>query len=228
MHLPSLLQFLSGLAENNNRPWFAHNKPQYDILREEFIALTAEVGNRVRKFDKSLPPFEAKKAVFRIYRDVRFAKDKSPYKTNIGAVIGPRNKSDDMHAMRYFHVDHQGRLLVASGFYMPPPPVLKRVREHIVANPKALDKVLKDATFKKVFGGLSEEHKLSRPPKGFAADHPQIELIKLKSFFCETQTDLTKKSPKDLAGFIATQFEAAEPLLKWLGAMSDTPKKAKK
>lgn len=228
MHLPSLLQFLSGLAENNNRPWFLHNKPQYDILREEFIELTADVGNRVRKFDKSLGPFDAKKAVFRIYRDVRFAKDKSPYKTNIGAVIGVRNMADKMRPIRYFHVDHKGTLLIAAGIYMPPPPVLKMVRDHIVANPKALEKVLKESTFTKMFGGLAEEGKLSRPPKGYAADHPHIEHIKNKNFFCETQTNLTKKSPKDLAAHIATQFEAAEPLMKWLASISETPSKSKK
>jgi uncharacterized protein (TIGR02453 family) len=222
MHLPSLFQFLTGLAENNNRPWFLHNKPQYDILREEFIALTAEVGNRVRKFDKALPPFEPKKAVFRIYRDVRFAKDKVPYKTNIGAVIGQRQGSAMVRPMRYFHVDHHGMLLVAAGFYMPPAPVLKSIRDAIVAQPKALDKVLKDATFKKTFGGLAEEGKLSRPPKGYAADHPMIDLLKNKSFFCETQNDLTKKAPKDLAGFIADRFEAAEPLTKWLRSISQS------
>jgi uncharacterized protein (TIGR02453 family) len=216
MHLPSLLQFLAGLAENNNRPWFLHNKPQYDILREEFIELVTEVGARVRKFDKALPIFEAKKNVFRIYRDVRFAKDKVPYKTHIGAVVGLRYKADPNTPLRYFHIDHKGTLLVATGFYMPPPNVLKAIRDHIVAKPRMLEKALQEPSFKKVYGGLAEEGKLSRPPKGYAADHPAIEHIKNKNFFCETTIDLNKRSPKDLAGAIADKFEAAEPLVKWL------------
>ena len=108
MHLPFLLQFLSGLHENNNRPWFLHNKPQFDILHEEFTELVEQVGVNVRKFDTHLPPFDAKKAVFRIYRDVRFSKDKSPYKTHFGAVIGLRNMSDKTRPVHYFQIDHNG------------------------------------------------------------------------------------------------------------------------
>ncbi len=216
MHLPSLLQFLEGLAENNNRPWFLHNKPQYDILREEFIALTTDIGARVRKFDKDLPPFDASKAVFRIYRDVRFAKDKSPYKTNMGAVIGQRNMSDKSRPIHYFHIDHTGSLLVASGIYMPPPPVLKQIRDDIVANPKALQAVLRNPKFASVYSGLAEEGKLSRPPRGYPVDHPLIEAIKNKNFFCETSVSLKKKPPKDIAAWVAEHFEAAQPLVKWL------------
>ena len=90
MHIPALLQFLAELHQNNNKSWFLHNKPHYDILRAEFIDLVDEVGRRVQKFDTDLGPFEAKKALFRIYRDVRFSKDKSPLKTHMGAVIGAR------------------------------------------------------------------------------------------------------------------------------------------
>lgn len=223
MHLPSLFQFLEGLAENNNRPWFLHNKPQYDILREEFINLTADIGVRVRKFDKDLPPFEPNKAVFRIYRDVRFAKDKSPYKTNIGAVIGQRNKDDKSRPIHYFHIDHTGHLLVASGIYMPPPPVLKRIRDHIVSHPKSLQAVLRNKDFAAVYGGLCEEGKLARAPKGYAPDHPLIEAIKNKNFFCETSVNLKKKPPKDLAGWVAQHFEASQPLVKWLQIAARDP-----
>jgi uncharacterized protein (TIGR02453 family) len=216
IHLPSLFQFLSGLAENNNRPWFLHNKPQYDILKDEFAALVAEVGARVRKFDKALPPFEPKKSVFRIYRDVRFSKDKSPYKTHMGAVVGTRNMNDKTRPVHYFHIDHKGTLLVASGIYCPPPPVLKSIRDAIVANPAALTKALKNAEFKKVFKDIADEERMTRVPKGYDKDHPHAKYLMNRHFFCETTFDLSKKPPKDLPGKIADTLEAAMPVVTWL------------
>jgi uncharacterized protein (TIGR02453 family) len=216
MHIPALLQFLEGLAENNNRPWFLHNKPPYDILREEFEVLVADVGERVRKFDKTLAPFDAKKAVFRIYRDVRFAKDKTPYKTHLGGVIGVRNMTDKTRPVHYFHIDHQGTLLMASGIYAPPPPVLKQIRDYIVAKPAALTKVLKDPSLVKTYGGMSEEGRMTRPPKGYGKDGLHAEQLRNRHFFCETTINIKKRAPKNLAATIAEHFEAAEPLMGWL------------
>ncbi len=216
MHLPSLLQFLGGLAENNNRPWFLHNKPQYDILKAEFEDLVADVGVRVRKFDKNLPPFEPKKAVFRIYRDVRFSKDKLPYKTHMGAVVGLRNMNDKTRPVHYFHIDHHGTLLVASGIYNPPPDVLKKIRDHIVAQPALLTKALKDPAFKKTYGDLSDEERMTRVPKGYDKEHPHAAYLMNRNYFCETTFDLAKRSPKGLPGKIAETLEAAMPVVTWL------------
>jgi uncharacterized protein (TIGR02453 family) len=216
MHLPSLLQFLSGLHENNNRPWFLHNKPQFDILKEEFIELVAAVGMEVRKFDKELPPFEAKKAVFRIYRDVRFSKDKLPYKTHLGAVVGLRNMSDKTRPVHYFHIDHKGTLLVASGIYNPTPEVLKKIRDSIVAHPGALTKALREPTFKRVYGDLSDEGRMSRVPKGYDKEHALAVYLMNRNYFCETAIDLSKRAPKDLPGKIADTLHAAMPVVSWL------------
>ena len=216
MHIPALLQFLAELHDNNNRPWFLHNKPHYDILREEFIALLAEVGNEVRKFDPALGPFEAKKSVFRIYRDVRFSKDKLPFKDNIGGVVGTRNMADKKRPVHYFHIDYRGTLLVASGIYAPPPPELKMLRDHVIADPATFKMVLANPAFKKTFGGLGIEDRLTRVPKGYDKDHPLAEYLKNRHFFCETTLDLHKRNPKQLAKWIANQFAAAMPLVKWL------------
>jgi uncharacterized protein (TIGR02453 family) len=215
MHIPALLQFLKELTENNNRPWFLHNKPHYDILREEFIELVREVGAAVAKFDKELGPFEPKKAVFRIYRDVRFAKDKSPYKNHIGAVLGART-TDKARPVYYFHVDHKGNLLTACGVYMPEAGAIKKIRDYIAAEPAKFSKLLKNKTLNDTFDGLTEEDRMARPPKGYAADLPHIEYIKNRHFLCETSISLNKRVPKDLAGEIAKNFEAALPLVKWL------------
>ena len=224
MHIPALLQFLAELHDNNNRSWFLHNKPHYDILRDEFIGLVAEVGNQVRKFDTELGPFEPKKSVFRIYRDVRFAKDKSPFKDHIGAVVGTRNMSDKTRPVHYFHIDYRGTLLVASGIYAPPPPELKLLRDHVVANPAGLKKALGHAAFKKTYGELGSDGRLTRVPKGFDKDHPMAEYLKNRHFFCETTLNLHQRKPKQLAGWIANQFEAAMPLVKWLRRANPTSK----
>ena len=215
MHIPALLQFLKELTENNNRPWFLHNKPHYDILREEFIELVGEVGAKVAKFDKDLGPFEPKKTVFRIYRDVRFAKDKSPYKNHIGAVLRART-TDKSRPVYYFHVDHRGNLLTACGVYMPDTAAVKKIRDDIVAEPAKFSKILKNKAINDTFGGLMEQDRMVRPPKGYAADLPHIEFIKNRHFLCETSTSLNKRVPKDLAREIAGNFEAGLPLMKWL------------
>ena len=216
MHFPSLFQFLNGLHENNNRPWFLHNKPHFDILNEEFTEFVAEVGEQVRKFDQTLPPFEPKKAVFRIYRDVRFAKDKSPYKTHFGAVIGERNMSDKLRPVNYFQIDHNARLLISSGIYCPPPEVLKFIRDDIVARPAALMRVLANVSFKKTFGDLSGEDRMSRVPKGYEKDHPLATYLMNRHYFCEATINLSKQSTKGLAAKIANTFEAAMPVMNWL------------
>lgn len=215
LHTPALLQFLAELAENNNRPWFLHNKPHYDIIREEFVELVGEVGAKVAKFDGGLGPFEPKKAVFRIYRDVRFAKDKSPYKTHIGAVLGART-TDKTRPVYYFHVDHDGTLLMACGIYMADATALKNIRNYIVSHPETLSKLLKNKKMIETFGGLSDEDRMARPPKGYAADLPHIDYIKNRHFLVETHFSLKKRVPKDMAGEIAKHFEAAKPLVLWL------------
>ena len=216
MHLPSLFQFLSGLHENNSRSWFLHNKPQFDILHEEFIELVTQVGAKVRKFDPELPPFEPKKAVYRIYRDVRFSKDKSPYHSHFGAVIGLRNMSDKTRPVHYFRIDPNGLVRVSSGIYCPPPPVLKIIRDAIVANPEALMKAMKHPAFKKTFGDLSDEERMSRVPKGYDKDHPLAAYLMNRHYFCRTTFDISKRPPKDLAGKIADTLEASMPVMAWL------------
>ena len=227
MHIPALLQFLHELSENNTKSWFLHNKPHYDILRAEFIDLIADVGKRIQQFDNGLGPFEAKKALFRIYRDVRFSKDKSPLKTHIGAVIGART-TDKVRPVYYIHVDQTGKLLVASGIWMPEKDAHKKIREALAGNPKSFTKVLKDKPFVDTYGGLSDEDRMLRPPKGYSADLPMIEYIKNRHYICAVETNLHKKVPKDLPAWIAERCEAAHPLVKWLRDTTTTMDSAKR
>lgn len=215
MNIAALNQFLSGLAKNNNRPWFVHNKPAYDILREEFTVLVADLIRRVDKFDPELGPVDAKKALFRIYRDVRFSGDKSPYKTHFSAVIGDRKGHNSVPGY-YFQIDERGVLFAGGGIYMPEKDVLTKIRNFIIAEPDKLTRLLKNARFKRTYGGLSDEDKMTRPPKGYSADQPHIEHIKNRHFVSGLDINLKKSPPKDLAKDIAMLFQDLHPLILWL------------
>ena len=136
MHLPALLQFLEGLSEHNNRPWFVLHKPAYDILREEFLTLVTGLVDDVRKFDRDLGPIDPKKSALRIYRNLRFSRDKTPFKTNFACAIGDRAQRGFRPAY-YFHIDAKGILIAGGGIYQPDKTVLANIRRHI-AEPMGL------------------------------------------------------------------------------------------
>lgn len=215
MNIPALTQFLAGLAKNNTRSWFVHNKPAYDILREEFVELIADLIRRVEKFDPDIGPVDAKKALFRIYRDVRFAADKSPYKTHFSAVIGDR-KGHNMVPGYYFQIDERGALFAGGGIYMPDKDVLAKIRQFIVDEPDKLTRLLKNTRLKRTYGGLSDDDRMFRPPKGFAVDLPHIEHIKNRHFIAGVEINLKKHPPKDLAKEIVALFQDLQPLIVWL------------
>ena len=215
-HIPALLQFLEGLAANNNRSWFLHNKPQHEILHEEFIALVGAIGSRLRASDPAVEPFDAAKSVYRIHRDVRFASDKSPYKTHMGGVIGTRNVADKSRPIYYFQIDHLGVLTMNAGIYLPGNDVLKKIRDHIVAKPLLLDALLNDRKFLKAFGGFSTLERLTRPPKGYPPSHPHIEVINNRHFICESRMNLQSTPANDLASTISACFADAVPMMNWL------------
>jgi uncharacterized protein (TIGR02453 family) len=217
MQLKALLEFLSGLEQNNNRPWFAWNKPAYDVLREEFEILVTDVTGRVQKFDRGLGPVDPKKAMFRIYRDTRFSKDRTPYKTHFSAAIRDRSKRG-LEPGYYFHIDHEGMLLIGGGIYRPEPEILKRVRRYIATKPATLTTMLRSPRFKKTYGTFIEEDALSRPPKGYSVDTPHIEAIKLRHFFAMFEVNVKKRPPKDLAADLAAGFRDLLPLMEWLRA----------
>jgi len=217
MNTRELVNYLQGLAENNNRAWFVMNKPSYDILRAEFTELVGRVIAATAKFDPAVAGQDAKKAQFRINRDVRFSKDKSPYKSNFSAVIAPGGKKDP-GSHYYFHVDQAGKLFVAGGCYMPPADVLLKIRRHIAADPAAFSRMLKNKTLSAYYGGFSDEGKLARPPKGFDADMPHIDYIKQKSFIMVREMPVKGMTTERLVEELGSGFKAALPLVKWLRA----------
>ncbi len=219
MHIRDLTQFLAELSENNNRPWFVMNKPRYDILRAEFLELVTRLIADLSKFDPAVAACNPKKALFRINRDIRFSHDKSPYKTTFSAAItasGLKKPSQGGGPAYYFHIDAAGTLLIAGGEYMPPADRLGAIRRHVIADAAGFGKMLKNKKMKESFGGLQEEGKLTRPPKGFAPDAPHIEYIKLKSYIVWKETSLKKNIPENLSKEILAGFKEAYPLVSWL------------
>ncbi|RXZ36548.1 DUF2461 domain-containing protein [Oxalobacteraceae bacterium CAVE-383] len=228
MHIRDLTQYLAELAENNNRAWFVMNKPRYDILRAEFLAVVIKLIADIAKFDPAVAACNPKKAMFRINRDMRFSHHKIPYKTHFSAAItasGLKKPSQGGGPAYYFHIDETGTLLIAAGEYMPPPERLRAIRRRVIDDADGFAKLLKNRTLKTAFGDLQQEGKLMRPPKGFDADAPHIEYIKLKSFIVWKETDIRKKIPADLGKDLAAAFKQSQALVSWLRQV-ETPVQA--
>ncbi len=222
MHLPALLEFLEGLSKNNNRPWFVLHKPAYDILREEFLALTTGLIDDVRKFDRDLGPVEPRKSALRIHRNLRFSRDKTPFKNNMACAIGDRAQRGFKPAY-YFHIDAKGILLAGGGIYQPDKTILASIRRHIAEHPEGLTKVLRHPRYRKTYQALAEEESLSRAPKGFAPDLKHIDAIKMKHFFGIVEIDVRRHPPKNLRTEIAGLFRDVHPLVAYLREASRQP-----
>ena len=180
MDLKPTIQFLKELSANNNKEWFDANRKTYEASRKEFLSLVGNVISELAKFDPELTDVDPKKCVFRINRDIRFSKDKTPYKTNFGALMGANGKKTEGTGF-YLHLA-SGQNFAGGGIYMPPPETLAAIRQEIDYNPDSLNKLLATKDFQETFGEIRGD-KLKTAPKGYPKDHPNIELLRLKSFY---------------------------------------------
>ncbi|REJ85323.1 MAG: DUF2461 domain-containing protein [Bacteroidetes bacterium] len=174
------LSFLGKLKKNNNRDWFDKHKDEYLAAKENVDEAVGVLLEELFKFDKELKGLEVKNCVFRIYRDVRFSKDKKPYKTNMGASMSPGGKKSNLSGY-YLHIEPGGSF-IAGGMWMPAGEDLKKIRQEIDYNGKAFRKILNNKTFKSYYGNLDQTYRLKTTPKGYNADHPEIDLLRLTSF----------------------------------------------
>lgn len=174
-------RFLTQLSKNNNREWFNSNKEWYKEIREAFIAFLETAYPTLCEIDPDLAGIDIRKSVFRINRDVRFSKDKSPYKTSLAAIIiagGRRNFSEK--AGYYIHLE-PGKSMIGGGAYFPPSAWLNRIRKEIASDSESFRKIISQKDFIRYFGVLTGE-KLKSTPRGYAADHPDIDLLRYKSY----------------------------------------------
>jgi uncharacterized protein (TIGR02453 family) len=213
--METTLHFLKKLKINNNREWFDSNKPEYLASKEIFEEFVSELIKGINKFDKKVSlDLKPKDCTFRIYKDVRFSKDKTPYKNNMSASINPGGKKSNIPGY-YFHLEPDACFL-AGGVYMPMPDVLKAIRQEIDYNPLPLINVLKSASFKKEFNGLDEEDKLKNPPKGFNKDHAHSEILKNRHFIVSQKFENKVILKKEGLSKTLDSFKAMYPFLDYL------------
>ena len=207
-----LLAFLKDLKAKNNKEWFTANKGRYETAKAEFETFITELFARIAVFDPNIGHLKAKECIFRIYRDVRFSKDKSPYKTHFGAHISIAPKKSEIHTRSgyYIHLE-PGESMLAGGAYLPQGDWLKGIRQEIDYNGADLVKILENPDFKKTFGEIEGE-KLARMPKGYPENHQFIELLKMKSFLATHKLKDTELTKADFTETAAKVFETLKPL----------------
>lgn len=207
------IKFLKDLKKNNNKPWFDANRAKYEDAKKDFAAFIQSIIDKHSKKDGTIKELKAKDCMFRINRDIRFSKDKSPYKTNFGASIN-RGGKKSLYAGYYFHLE-PGESFVGGGIWMPMPAELKKVRQEIDYNLGEFKKIISAKKFKDVYGELSkgDDISLSKVPQGFEKDNPAADYLRLKSFLAMKELKETDLTSKDLVKKVAEAFEALQPLL---------------
>jgi uncharacterized protein (TIGR02453 family) len=210
MNFKSALKFLKNLKSNNNKEWFDKNKDRYLEAKIGLELFIGELIQGISVFDPQVRGLEAKKSVFRIYKDVRFSKDKTPYKIHLGAYMAEGGTKSPKGGY-YLHLEPGNKSMLGGGIYMPEAGVLNAIRNEIDYAPKDFLKIISSKNFKNYFGELGGE-KLKNHPKGFSADHPQIEFLKHKSFFVmHSLTDAQVTSP-DFKKQVLKIFKEMKPL----------------
>lgn len=208
----STVAFLSDLQKNNNREWFAENKNRYEEAKQDFEEFVGDLLKGIVEFDPNLSHLEAKKCIFRIYRDVRFSKDKSPYKTHFSAHFTPASSKSDIHSLAGYYIGlGPGENIIAGGAYQPNATWLAKIRQEIDYNSKDFKTVIENKDFKEIFGNLQGE-KLKRPPKGYNLDNPNIEFLKHKAMFASRSIEDKVITQPTLLTECLRSFKALKPL----------------
>lgn len=214
------IDFLKSLKKNNNKPWFDANKKTYEEARASFTEAITGVISILAKIDPDLAHLTVKECLFRINRDVRFSKDKRPYKHNMSAYFNKAGKKGT-GAGYYIHVE-PGQSFVAAGIWMPAPEDLARIRQEIDYNFPDWKKILSATAFKKNFEkGMDTENILVRPPKGYGEDNPAIEFLKLKSFVVSKPFTDAEIMSNEFAAALAKTFNSVKPLVSFLNRALD-------
>ena len=214
----STLQFLRTLERNNNREWFNENKNLYLTAQEDVIGFVEGLIESIGSWDEQVAKLDAKKSLFRIYRDTRFSKDPRPYKTNFGASLGIGKGSE--RAGYYLHIE-PGKSFLAGGIYQPNADLLKKLRSEIVYDAEKFLELIEEDTFRQNFRGLSVENKLKRVPTGFDKEHPMAEYLKLKHFIVSHPIADDVITSKNATQYITKVYESMAPLVNYLNTALD-------
>jgi uncharacterized protein (TIGR02453 family) len=209
------IDFMKRLKRNNNRPWFEKHKDEY----ETFVKLPMQslIAALQPHFERFAPEFDIhpKKSLFRIYRDVRFSKDKTPYKTHVAAHFVLRGKPKGVEGSGFYLHIEPDEVFLGGGIYMPDGDQLKKIRRAIVGQPERFLSIMGQKDFKKAFGKLQGE-KLQRAPQGYEPDHPMAEWLKYKQFFVWVEWPESKCRREKFIADVARVFESATPMVRFL------------
>lgn len=214
-----ILTFLTALKKNNNRDWFNDNKKDYQEALDLFRDFVSEVLKGMVRFDPTLGNLVARDTIFRIYKDVRFSKDKSPYKTHFGSWMtrGGRKSTD---AGYYFHLEPDGSFM-AGGVYMPPKDQLNLIRQEILFHPEAYLNIMNSPGLDKAYERGGKEDMLKKGPVGFPKDFEHLEELKYKHYIFSKNYKDSEIVKKDFPGKIIRDYEGLYPLVSYLNhAMS--------
>jgi len=205
----TILNFLGQLQENNNREWFLANKGLYEEAKADFEAFINSLIPAIARFDESVQFMTAKECIFRIFRDVRFAKDKSPYKTNFGAFMAKGGRKNHGPGY-YFHMQPDGCFL-SGGVWMPDPDTMKKIRQEIYYNIDEFKGILNDNKFKNFFSGIDDWDKQKLPPREYPKDFPDIDLLKNRSFTVSHSIDTELIHSDGLFDYTVKVYKAMRP-----------------
>jgi uncharacterized protein (TIGR02453 family) len=224
MFEPGFLNFFKSLARNNNREWFNEHKPEYkQNVVEPLSTFISAMAPRLNKISKQFnaDPRANGGSMFRIYRDVRFSKDKSPYKLH--AACHFRHKvGKDAHAPGFYVHISPDEVIFGGGIWIPPNPVLNKIRDTIVANPQEWQRIKSNKSLKKQCGGIGGDG-LKRPPKGYDPEHRHLEDLKRKSFFTMRHEKPDLIFEDNFIDEVEATFRSAKPLMKYICFAMDIP-----
>jgi len=215
MQIKPLFAFLDGLRKHNDRPWFQERKATYDQLRKQFEADAEYWFQELAKLDPELAGPAGRKSIFRIYRDVRFSNNKDPYKTHFSAYFTASGKDIETPGY-YVQLGPNGSTLIAGGMYQPDKNQLAAIRQEIDYNADELKALLAAPDFQRYFGALGGD-KLKKSPAAYSVDHPDIELLKHKSFVAtHPMADADVLSHADFRAYVPEVFRAMVPFCQFL------------
>ena len=216
MFQPSTVSFLKELKKNNNKPWFDNHREKYLSAKIDFENFIGKLLAATAAFDNDIKELQVKNCTFRINRDIRFSKDKTPYKTNMGASLN-RGGKKSIFAGYYFHLE-PGKSFLGGGLWMPPSPALKKVRQEIDYCFDEFKKIISSSAFKSQYPGLemNEGQMLVNVPKGYDKENPAVSFLKLKSFVATKNIPDALLTSPTLTKEVALAFKALMPLIKFM------------
>ena len=213
----STVKFLKDLSKNNNKTWFDNNRDKYEAAKSDFESFIQHVIDRHGKKDETIRDLIAKKCTFRINRDIRFSKDKTPYKTNMGASID-RGGKKSIYAGYYIHLEPGGKSFVGGGLWIPMPEETKKVRQEIDYCLDEFRGIIESKKFKSVYGPLynGDDISLKKTPQGFEADNPAAPYLKLKSWLAMKKITDAEITSRALLKQALTAFETLQPFVNFI------------